>query len=64
VEQQQLGFSPELGCEVMEEISERYWIFGIPNSRWRFRVTSYQSGEPDPAVFELPAGYRIQPRPM
>jgi hypothetical protein len=59
-----LSLSPELGCEVMEEITDRSWILGIPNSRWRFRVTSYKSGEPDRAVFELPAGYRIRPRPM
>jgi hypothetical protein len=56
----QLALAPELRCEVMEEILRWKGTVGIPGAQWRYRVTSYQPGEPDPRVFELPAGYSIQ----
>ena len=57
-----LSLAPQYGCEVMEEVVTRKGTLGIPGSRWQYRVTSYQQGEPPRSVFELPPGYSIEDR--
>lgn len=59
-EEIQLSLAPSLGCEVMEHVRTYPGTLGIPGARWRYRVTSYKSGEPDPGLFRLPAGYSVQ----
>lgn len=50
----EIALAPERGCEVMEKVSTSYGRFGIPSARYRFVVTSYKPGEPDPALFRAP----------
>jgi hypothetical protein len=53
-DQEEIGLAAERGCEVMEKVSTSYGRFGIPAARYRFLVTSYRPGEPDPALFRVP----------
>jgi hypothetical protein len=52
----------DASCEVMEKIVTYPGMLGIPAARWRYVVTSYIPGDPDPRWFTLPAGYRIEPK--
>ncbi|HME07414.1 MAG TPA: hypothetical protein VKG25_10200, partial [Bryobacteraceae bacterium] len=56
----ELALAPALGCEVMEELKRWPGTLGIPGAEWRYRVTSYQAGEPDGNLFQVPAGYAIE----
>ena len=56
----ELALAPELGCEVMEQLQRWPGTLGIPGAEWRYRVTSYQAGEPDGSLFQVPAGYAIE----
>lgn len=59
-EEVQLSLAPSLRCEVMEYVHAYPGTLGIPGARWRYRVMSYKSGEPDPGLFRLPSGYSVQ----
>lgn len=59
-EVEDVAFAPSLGCEVMEQDTRWPGTWGIPGARWHYRVTSYQAGEPDPKLFELPRDYRTK----
>lgn len=60
----EVSFATGLGCQVMEQVETTPGAFGIPGSKWHYRVTGYTAGEPDAAMFRLPAGYRVQRKPM
>jgi len=53
-ESEEVELAPGAGCEVMEQVKTWYGRFRLPSSRWRFAVTSYTPGEPDPALFRVP----------
>ncbi|HUS05245.1 MAG TPA: hypothetical protein VMZ52_03055 [Bryobacteraceae bacterium] len=56
----ELSLAPGLGCQVMREVRTWPGTFGIPGAKWQYQVTSYKSGEPDPSLFRLPAGYTLK----
>ena len=60
----EVSFATGLGCQVMEQVETTPGTFGIPGSKWHYRVTGYTAGEPDAAKYRLPAGYRLQRRSM
>lgn len=57
----ELSLAPALACEVMEEVHTWPGTFGIPGAKWRYTVNSYQAGEPDPKLFRVPDGYKVEP---
>jgi hypothetical protein len=58
--EREVAFAPTAGCEVMEEVQTWKGTLGIPGAKWHYIVTSYTSGEPDPTVFQIPAGYTLR----
>jgi hypothetical protein len=46
----------------MRNIDRDYNRFGLPTSINRVEVISVQIGEPDPALFLVPTGYRPKPK--
>lgn len=59
----ELALAPDAVCEVMEWITTYPGSMGLPGGRHHYFVTSYTPGEPDPRVFQIPAGFSIKPRP-
>lgn len=54
------AFAPDRDCELMEKSYTYRGTLGIPGGRWRYLITLYKMGEPDPHLFRLPAGYISQ----
>lgn len=62
-EEIELSLAPTLGCEVMELVRTWPGTLGIPGARWRYRITSYRSAQPDPKLFQVPPGYSVRHEP-
>ena len=55
-----LALAPALACEALEYSIGDTGFLDIPYRSWRYRVVSYQPGEPPPGTFRLPPGYQIK----
>jgi hypothetical protein len=55
-----VALAPGLACEALEHSHIETGFLDIPYRTWRYRVVSYQAGEPPPDTFRLPPGYRIK----
>lgn len=54
-----VAFAPDLGCMTMSirEVSKNGWRIPVTFGYWE--VTAVRRGEPDPALMQKPAGYRV-----
>jgi hypothetical protein len=52
-----VALAPSLGCTQMREIDRDFNSLGLPTSFNHSEVVSFQIGEPDPALFQIPKDY-------
>ena len=57
-ERYSVWLAPSLGCTQMRVVANDHNGVGLPTSHSVFEVVSAQIGEPQTALFEVPAGYR------
>jgi hypothetical protein len=59
-ETETIALAPDLGCEALEHSDYTLGFLGIPYRGWRYRVLSYEPGEPQASTLQLPADYQVR----
>ena len=49
--------APSMGCSQMKVLESTFNSLGLPTSNSRIQVVNVDIAEPDPALFQVPAGY-------
>jgi hypothetical protein len=57
-----IAFAPALGCIAVERSEWEWNGMGFPILQKHFRLVSAKPGEPEPALFAIPASYQLTPQ--